>query len=136
VKRGDVLLQVMDDKSDWHLELEIAEHRVGRILKAQRHASASTAASDRPVAGLPVKYQLLTQPEAAYFGVLDSLATRTVLAESDGSILEGRASLDKAKLPKCTIGAEVRARIDCGQSNMGDVLFGDIVDFALKYLWW
>ncbi len=126
VKRGDVLLQVMDEKGDWQLELEIAEQRVGRILKAQQALSPN----------LEIEYRMLTNPEASYTATLQSLATRTVTAEEKGSVLEARASLDSAKLPTRTIGADVRARIGCGQSYLGDVLFGDVIEFIQKYLWW
>ena len=126
VKRGDVLLQVMDDTGEWQLELEIAEHRVGRILKAQQALSPQ----------LDIEYRLLTSPEFSYQATLNSLATRTVTAEEQGSVLEARAALDTSKLPTRTIGAEVRARIGCGQSFLGDVLFGDVIEFIQKYLWW
>ena len=126
VKRGDLLLQVMDDKGDWQLELEIAEHRVGRILKAQKELGEH----------LPIEYRLLTSPESSYQATLKSLATRTVTAEEDGSVLEARATLDSNKLVSRAIGADVRARIGCGKSNLGDVLFGDVVEFIQRYLWW
>ena len=126
VKRGDLLLQVMDEKGDWQLELEIAEHRVGRILKAQKELGEH----------LPIEYRLLTNPESSYEATLKTLATRTVTAEEDGSVLEARATLDTEKLPSRAIGADVRARIGCGKSNLGDVLFGDVVEFIQRYLWW
>jgi multidrug efflux pump subunit AcrA (membrane-fusion protein) len=126
VKKGEVLLQVMDEDGDWHLELEIAEHRVGRILKARKALSPE----------LPIDYRLLTSPESSYKATLQSLATRTVTAEEKGSVLEARATLDKSNFPKPTIGAEVRARIGCGESFLGDVLFGDVIEFIQKYLWW
>ena len=126
VKRGDLLLQVMDEKGDWQLELEIAEHRVGRILKAQKELGEH----------LPIEYRLLTSPESSYDATLKTLATRTVTAEEDGSVLEARATLDNSKLPSRAIGADVRARIGCGKSNLGDVLFGDVVEFIQRYLWW
>ena len=126
VKRGDLLLQVMDEKGDWQLELEIAEHRVGRILKAQKELGEH----------LPIEYRLLTNPESSYDATLKTLATRTVTAEEDGSVLEARATLDTEKLPSRAIGADVRARIGCGKSNLGDVLFGDVVEFIQRYLWW
>lgn len=126
VKRGEVLLQVMDDKGDWQLELEIEEHRVGRILKAQQALKPD----------LDIEYRLLTNPEMSYEATLKSLATRTVTAEEVGSVLEARASLDSAKLPNRTIGADVRARIGCGKSYLGDVLFGDVIEFIQRYLWW
>ena len=126
VKRGDVLVQVMDDKRPWQLELEIAEARVGRILKAQQTLSPH----------LEIEYRLLTSPEMSYQATLESLATRTVTSEEDGSVLEARATLDTSNLPTRTIGADVRARIGCGESYLGDVLFGDVIEFVQKYLWW
>ncbi len=137
VKRGDVVLQVMDDTADWQLELEIAEQRVGRILRARQDLLRLTApGAEQPSSNLAVEYRLLTQPESSYFATLTLLATRTVTADPQGSVLEGRAVLDKSNLPARAIGADVRARIDCGTSCLGDVLFGDIIEFALKYLWW
>lgn len=126
VKRGDVLVQIMDDTGDWQLELEIEEHRIGRILKAQKALTPN----------LPIEYRLLTNPEKSYHSTLNFLATRTVTAEEKGSVLEARATVDKAELPQITIGAEVRARIGCGESYLGDVLFGDVIEFIQKYLWW
>ncbi len=128
VKRGDLLLEVMDETGPWQLELEIAEHRVGRILKAQAALKKSN---------LDIEYRLLTSPEKSFQATLNMLATRTVTVETDGSVLEARATLDTNKeLPSRAIGAEVRARIGCGKSCLGDVLFGDIIEFAMKYLWW
>lgn len=126
VKRGDLLLEVMDEKGDWQLELEIEEHRVGRVLKAQKALSPDLA----------IEYRLLTSPETSYQATLSNLSTRTVTAEEKGTILEARAKLDTNKLPTRTIGAEVRARIGCGKSYLGDVLFGDVIEFIQKYLWW
>ncbi len=164
VKRGDLLLQVMDETGDWQLELEVAEHRLGRILveqqrlaavsqetkverpapaSTQEHSSASASTLNPrpstlnpPFQQLPIEYRLLTQSEASYFANLNSLATRTVTAEAQGSVIEARATLDKTRLPVRAIGAEVRARIGCGTSCLGDVLFGDVIEFAQKYLWW
>lgn len=132
VKRGDVLVEVMDDTGDWQLEMEIAEQRVGRILQAQQRDDLKSQ-----VAGaLPVEYRLLTQPESSYFATLTSTATRTATTETAGSVLEATASLQKTGLPPRAIGAEVRARVSCGQSTLGDVLLGDAIEFVWKYLWW
>jgi hypothetical protein len=173
VQRGEVLLQVMDDQGDWQLELEVLEHRVGRILQEQQlrkqkskikvsrvidgttkasvstmtraegeRNSVSASASAAPSLANPsfpelaVEYRLLTQPESRYFARLTSLATRTVTADPQGSVIEARAALNTSDLPTRTVGAEVRARISCGTSCLGDVLFGDVIEFVQKYLWW
>jgi multidrug efflux pump subunit AcrA (membrane-fusion protein) len=133
VKRGDVLVEVMDDNGDWQLEMEIAEQRVGRVLQAQEQLRREIIAPD---AGLPIEFRLLTQPESSYFASLGSLATRTATAESTGSVLQATAALEKSRLPTRAIGAEVRARIGCGTSTLGDALLGDAIEFMWKYLWW
>ncbi|WP_397568902.1 HlyD family efflux transporter periplasmic adaptor subunit [Schlesneria sp. T3-172] len=126
VRRGELLLQVMDDQGDWQLELEIAEHRVGRILKAQEASGPN----------LPIEYRMLTSPESSFQATLTSLGTRIVTDEEKGTVLEARASLDSNQLPSRAIGADVRARISCGESSLGDVLFGDVIEFVQRYLWW
>lgn len=135
VKRGDLMLQVMDDAGAWHLELEVEERRVGRILSAQPSLAAMSEGPRNP-SGLDVEFRLLTQPGESYHGRLTELATRAVTTEPPGSVVEARAELDQQNLPTRTIGAEVRARVACGMSSLGDVLFGDVVEFIRRYLWW
>ena len=36
---------------------------------------------------------------------------------------------------RCRIGAEVTAKIHCGQRSLGYVLFGDVVEFVQRYFW-
>ena len=117
---------------------------MSRETKVERPEPEQPAANDPlssptlnpPFQQLPIEYRLLTQSEASYFANLNSLATRTVTAEAQGSVIEARATLDKSRLPARAIGAEVRARIGCGTSCLGDVLFGDVIEFVQKYLWW
>lgn len=126
VQRGEVLLEVMDDNGPWRLELEVPEHRLGHILAAQSHQ----------VAELPITFRLLTHPEVSYQATLSEVGTRAVTSEADGSVVELTASLSSAALDKPSIGAQVRARIGCGQKPLGYCLFGDVIEFVQKYLWW
>ena len=126
VGRGEVLLQVMDDRGDWRLELEVQEHRLGHVQRAQE-----TVPGPRDV-----EFSLLTQPERTYNGQTTAVATRTVTSTERGTVVEMFADLDQQSLPQRTIGAEVRARIDCGKKPLGYVLFGDVWEFVLRYLWW
>lgn len=126
VARGDVLVQVMDDRSDWQLELEVAEHRMGHLRKAR-----ATLGEERPI-----EFRLLTKPDATYQAKLTTVGTRVVNSESTGSVVEVRADLDSPNVADLAIGAEVRARISCGPKPLGYVLFGDVIEFVQKYLWW
>jgi multidrug efflux pump subunit AcrA (membrane-fusion protein) len=126
VARGDVLVQVMDDRSDWQLELEVAEHRMGHLRKARM-----ALGEDRPI-----EFRLLTKPDATYQAKLTTVGTRVVNSENTGSVVEVRADLESPNVADLAIGAEVRARISCGPKPLGYVLFGDVIEFVQKYLWW
>ncbi len=126
VQRGDVLLQVMDDRGDWQLELDLPEQRLGHLLAAQAHSAPD----------LPVTFRLLTHPEESHRAKLASVGTRTATSEERGSVVELRAALNSGDIDHPSIGAKVRARIDCGEKPLGYCLFGDVLEFVQKYLWW
>ena len=134
VQRGDVLLEVMDGSGPWQLELEIEEHRMGHILRAQEQLGTEK---------LPIEFILLTAPESTFSGTLESIATRSATSAEEGTVVEVVVSIDadsdennqlKAK-GHLRIGAEVRAKILCGQRSLGYVLFGDVIEFVQKYFW-
>lgn len=126
VQRGEVMLQIMDDRGDWQLELDVPEHRLGHILTAREHSSAE----------LPIEFRLLTRPEASYYARLFEVGSRSVTSEEHGSVIEMRAALATDAIDRPSIGAKVRARIDCGKKALGYCIFGDVVEFVQKYLWW
>ena len=85
---------------------------------------------------LQVEFQLATNVETLFQGTLREIETRSNPSSGkDKAIVHVRADIDKTKLPSVRIGAEVRAKINCGQRSLGYVLFGDVVEFLQKYLW-
>jgi len=126
VKRGELLLEVMDRTREWRLEVDVPENRIGHILEAQQKRN-----DDR----LPVSYMLATATESTYQGQLESLSTRSVASESEGTVVPVFVDLADPIPPLPRIGAEVKAKIDCGRASLGYVLFGDVVEFIRKYLW-
>jgi multidrug efflux pump subunit AcrA (membrane-fusion protein) len=148
VRRGESMLQIMDDKGDWQLELEVNEHRLGHLLKAQAAIGDAASAvtpnlADRQPGskqpkqqGLKLSYQLLTRPEETYDGLLRSVASRSVISTEEGNVVEVLADIDQKREPVKTIGAEVRGRIGCGEKPLGYVLFGDVIEFVQRYVWW
>ena len=127
VNRGDVLLEVMDPTGDWRLELIIDDKRMGHLLEAREKNPKHT---------LPVEYILATKPEQTYIGSLSQISTRTNVHENEGNVVELFVVPSKTnKLPEQRIGAEVKAKIDCGKRSLGYVLFGDVVDFLRIRLW-
>lgn len=83
-----------------------------------------------------VEFQLATNVETLFEGTLREIETRSNPSSSkDKAIVHVRADIDKTKLPSVRIGAEVRAKINCGKRSLGYVLFGDVVEFIQKYFW-
>ena len=126
VKRGELLLELMDPGGPWRLELDVPENRMGHILLAQeKHADGR----------LPVRYLLATATEITYDGSLDSISMRSVVSETEGAVVPLYASLSTPAPAEPRIGADVIAKIDCGRKSLGYVLFGDVIEFIRKRFW-
>lgn len=125
VRRGEVMLEVMDDNGPWQLELNVDEHRTGHVFQARE-------ASSTPLA---IEYLLVTSPETTHHATLKELGTRVEMSEDHRSVVELLASPDDEPGLSRRIGSEIRARIHCGRTNLAYVLFGDVIEFVQKYLW-
>jgi multidrug efflux pump subunit AcrA (membrane-fusion protein) len=126
VRRGEVLLEVMDEEGDWRLELTVPERRMGHLLNAARA---------RPDARLPAEFVLATIPEKTFQGTVEQVSTRTDVLSDQGPVVDVFVAADAAEIGPLRIGAEAVARIDCGSRSLGYVLFGDAVEFIQRRLW-
>jgi hypothetical protein len=85
---------------------------------------------------LSVEFVLATDSEAKFEGKISRVSTRANSSQESGSVVMVFCEFDKNQLPRQPrIGAEVRAKINCGQKSLGYVLFGDVVEFVQKYFW-
>jgi len=134
VNRGERLLEVMQvgGASKWRLELQVEEHRIGHILRHQEERLRLKVADPN---GVPVEFVLATASEETYTGRLSRISTRADASQAGGSVVELHVEPTGETLPKHRIGAEVNARIHCGQRSLFYVLFGDVVEFVRKRLW-
>ena len=126
VRRGERLLEVMNENGPWRLELKLPERRLGHLLEA----SEATGITE-----LPVDFVLATDPESRFQGTLGEIATRTSVSATDGSVIDVFVGVDADLIEQRRIGAEVRGKIHCGQKSLFYVLFGDVVEFAQSHLW-
>ncbi|MEW4489284.1 biotin/lipoyl-binding protein [Thalassoglobus sp. JC818] len=128
VRRGDLLVEVMQPNGPWHLEVDVPEYRMGHVMRA-----FETLDSEE----LPVEYVLATSVETSHNGVLRSgeIATRSAESEEDGTVFEVFVDIDREDLPNLNIGADVSAKINCGKKSLFYVLFGDVVEFFQRHLW-
>jgi hypothetical protein len=121
-----VLISIMNEDGPWQLELKVEEARLGHLVRAQEAAKAP----------LPIEFVLVMKPEQHYAATLKEVATRATLNEEQQLVVRSIADLDVDLGDQRRIGAEVRARIDCGTKPVGYVLFGDVIEFVQRYLWW
>ncbi len=127
VQRGESLLEIKDDSGPWQLELEVEERRMWHIQQAQREQNDPH---------LPVEFVLATDPVTTYEGQLERFASRALPNEDGVRVVETFVDIDEQQLPDRRIGAEVRARILCGQTSWGYYFFGDVIEFVNKKFWW
>lgn len=130
VQRGEVLLEVMDPTKEWRLELDVPDFRLGHVLRAQEKFKKQD---------LDVEFVLATASETKHQALLEGISTRSVPSDAEGSIIEMYVRIDpktKTELGELLrIGADVRAKINCGKEMLGYVLFGDVVEFIQNRLW-
>ncbi|HET6327372.1 MAG TPA: GAF domain-containing protein [Planctomycetaceae bacterium] len=126
VQQGELLLEDMDESGPWRLELEVEGSRMGHVLRAWKAS---------PDHKLDVEFIPATALESTFKATLDSISPRSAVSSDQSNIFEMHASTDVSKIPDLWIGAEVRAKIDCGPRSLGYVLFGDVVEFIRQKLW-
>ncbi|MCA9030751.1 MAG: HlyD family efflux transporter periplasmic adaptor subunit, partial [Planctomycetaceae bacterium] len=126
VRRGELLMQVMDDTGEWRLELEVPEYRKGHIERAIANSGDEK---------LKVEYVLATAVETSHEGHVTLISNRSNQSQEEGTIVEVHAAINKEDLGNRNIGADVTAKIHCGKKNLFYVLFGDVVEFVQRYFW-
>jgi hypothetical protein len=126
VQQGELLLEVMDETGPWRLELEVDGSRMGHLLRALN------ASSDHR---LPVDFIVATETESTYYGQLDQVASHSAISSDQTNVFEVFADTDATKIRNRRIGAEVRAKINCGKRSLGYVLFGDVIEFIRQRFW-
>lgn len=128
VTRGEQLLEIMQERGPWELEVEIPDYRMGHLL---------TFLQSSPQKSVEVEFVLQTDTETAFSGRLtrEDLGTRSRLDQDGKAVVEARIALPENTPPRRRIGAAVTAKIDCGPMNLGYVLFGDVVEFLRRHLW-
>jgi hypothetical protein len=127
VKRGDLLVEVMNEVGPWRLELDVPEYRMGHVLRA---------VAARPGEKLDVDYIAATAVSQTHQGKLSAIGSRSDQSEEEGTVVECHVDINADDLPGRRIGADVTAKIHCGKRSLGYVLFGDVVEFLQRKIWW
>lgn len=125
VARGELLLEVMDENGPWQLELQIPEKRLDHLLRQDQSLQRK----------YPVTFVPATTPENTYQATFTRIANRVSISDTGASSILVFANIKPDPTLQRTIGAEVTARIQCGERSLGYVWFGDILDWARSNLW-
>jgi multidrug efflux pump subunit AcrA (membrane-fusion protein) len=133
VERGEVLITVADLSSDWQLELDVPDDRIGYVLAAQR--------SIKP--DLSVRFKLSSDERQEHEGKITEICQTANLTQDKATrpkptvltkVSFNTPDLVKAAGGELRPGISARADIACGQKALGYVWFHDIWDAAVE--WW
>ncbi len=133
VEIGTELLQIAATDGDWILEVEVPDDDMGPVLAAQSQLEADIRENRKPAGTtLPAFFVTMTDPEHRYEGYVIRIApSAETMAESEQyknrhivKVTVGfREAVRQDYLARNNIkemrpGAEVRARVDCGRTNL------------------
>ncbi|MFG0262533.1 MAG: HlyD family efflux transporter periplasmic adaptor subunit, partial [Novipirellula sp. JB048] len=129
VSRGDLLLGVVDESGPWELKLQIPDRDAGALLRSVKQ-------NER----LPVTFAVATQPERSYDARLKDVATAARIDERKQAVIDTTARVVlRPRSPSTSdvfdpqdvrIGADVIARVYCGQRSVLKSWFSDVFDFV------
>jgi pyruvate/2-oxoglutarate dehydrogenase complex dihydrolipoamide acyltransferase (E2) component len=134
VEIGTELLQVAGEDGDWILEVEVPDDDMGPILAAQSKLDKEIAEGKKKV-GTPLRsyFVPMTGPETLYEGYVVRIAPNAeAVAEAaeqykNRYVVKVTVSFSDAvrkdylarnQINEMRPGAEVRARVDCGRTNL------------------
>jgi len=127
VQRGQRLMTVFDPSSDWELELQMPERRMGHVDHAANRFSD----------GLKVVFILATHPGKAFVGRVIEIDKTAETRDENGNTIRIRVAVNKEELPDLRDGAKVTARVHCGRESMGYVWFHELIETVqAKVLFW
>ena len=134
VSRGNLLVSVVDHAGPWSLRLRVPDRDVGPVLEA---------AKENPE--LPIRFAVATEPESSFAATLQTIARSSRLGEAGEHIIDATAvvtlasdeapqpdalRLDRFRGEQVRVGADVTAKIACGQRSAVRSWFSDVFDFA------
>lgn len=126
VQRGQLLLQIVADKTNWQLELDVPDQLRQYLVDHQRESGND----------VPVRYVIKASPEQDWTTSLTSVDNAVQVS---GTELVCKATATIAELPAIhqRPGTSVTARIYCGRRSVGFVWFREVIEFwhQFRFAW-
>lgn len=134
VEIGQELMEIAGTGGDWVLEVQVPDDDMGPVLAAQSRLNREIAEGKKPPGStLEAYFVTATDPEHRYHGVVQRIASKAETTEGEHEVKvtvsfpkevqRDFLSRNQALRP----GAEVRARIQCGEARLAYVLLRDVV---------
>ena len=134
VEIGTELLQIAAVDGEWEMEVEVPDDDMGPILEAQSKLEKEIAAGTKPSGStLEAYFIAATGPEHKYPGFVRRIAAKAETVETKHVVKVTVGFSEKvrneflASNQTLRPGAEVRARVKCGDARLAYVLLRDVV---------
>lgn len=114
VRRGEPLIEILQDEGGWQLELAVAERRLGHLL-----------AWHKTHPRIKVKFRPLSSVTQSYECQITRMADRTVPSGESGSTCQVYCDVSNVNQLTRQVGSEVSARIQCGRRSLLYIWFHD-----------
>ncbi|MFO0909645.1 MAG: HlyD family efflux transporter periplasmic adaptor subunit, partial [Isosphaeraceae bacterium] len=134
VEIGQELISIAATEGEWVLEVEVPDDDMGPILRAQSRLEKEIKEGKKKAgSALSAYFVTATDPEHKYVGYVRRIASKAETVEGkhvvkvtvgfSDAVRKDYLSRNQELRP----GAEVRARIDCGEARLAYVLLRDVV---------
>ena len=130
---GQPLMKIADTSSPWELEIYVPEAKMGHIIDHYQ-----TLRAEDPKAKLEVEFVLATHTGEPISGVVEKIHESAEVHGEDGNSVRMRVVFPQSALRQLVddpttelkVGADVKAKIHCGQRAIGYVWFSDLFEFV------
>jgi multidrug efflux pump subunit AcrA (membrane-fusion protein) len=134
VEIGQELISIAATEGEWELEVEVPDDDMGPILEARNRLEGAIKRGEKPPGSkLQAYFVTATDPEHRYPGYVDRIASKAELVEQKHVVKVTVKFSDEVRNDflrrnqALRPGAEVRARVDCGNARLAYVLLRDVV---------
>lgn len=124
VRRGEPLLEIVDETGPWRLELLISERKLGYLLAFRQSHPAPRVA-----------FRLHSSMRQRLSTTVSSIADRSIPDDELGAAGLIYCEASDVDLPLRRMGTEVSARIHCGKRSLGFLWLHEFRDMLQRH-WW
>ncbi len=129
VERGQSLMTIVDPNSNWLLELELPERRLGHLMDALADAKNP----------LKVTFAMASMPNKEFEGQLHLVDHQLDVHSDQGNTCLVRVTFDYSDLDRELLraGTRVNASIECGTCSIGYAMFHEVIETVQsKWMLW